>query len=406
MCGIIGIVSNNDVSKYISRFKKALISMKHRGPDHMCSTIKRKYAIGYVRLAIRGKSECNQPIKFDSGFCYANGENYDHQETNKDNDLIELVDSIVKKQGTLFNFDADFAMSIMDKKSNIFYLARDRFGVKPLFYSWLDEDTICFASEIISIIKIKGSVEHSNKELLDYLLFGYPLNYRTCYKDVYSFPRKAIFEWNLNLNKRKFIDVTTQDVNLTQYPSFGESIDLSVKKRLISDYPIASHLSGGLDSTLINFIVNKFNYSINTFTAFRGKMDRDYIFANQFAQRFGLKHENIRLRRKNNYKYLIKTLNSPIMSTGAFVQFHLAKYIKKAHFKVVLEGQGADELLLGYFRFAHIKNIRKPAEMLELFTNSSINFVDDVFEIRSIDIYHKYFEKYKVDLLGTQELEF
>ncbi|NCB48388.1 MAG: asparagine synthetase B [Clostridia bacterium] len=398
MCGILGIFSRNDISKYRFRFNSALKKLKHRGPNHTFSRISKNYALGYVRLAIRGGRECNQPIFFKDGFCFGNGENYEHFCHNK-NDLSDLIDCVISKNDELFNYDADFALAIIDSNNNKFYLARDRFGVKPLFYTWLDVDTICFSSEIEAIKTIKKIVKPSSKGILDYLVFGYNLNNRTIYDSIYCFPRRSIFEWDCEKNIKHFHQ-SEKSINL-QDVSFQDIINKSVNNRLVSDHKIATHLSGGLDSTMVTLIANKI-LNVKAYTAYREVSDRDYSIANLFAKTNNINHRNVLLKPRNNYNKLIKILNSPIMSTGAFVQLELAKAIHKEGFKVLLEGQGADEILFGYSRFNDLKNVFNYDKYIQLICNSNIDLYHNLFNVNIYKSYFKYFSNYEISIKGMQ----
>ncbi len=399
MCGIVGIVSTKNIFNYISNFKKSIKRIKHRGPNHKAFRIGDNYAIGYVRLAIRGGKNCNQPMCFKNGFAFGNGENYESELKNK-NDLIGLVESILNDDDKLFDFDADFALTALDINNQKFYLARDRFGVKPLFYTWVDKDTICFASEVKAILTIINTKRPSPKGILDYLIFGYNLNNRTVYDNIYRFPPKCIFEWDLKSGLKKY--KSFDQISKCEKISFNNVLNKSVNSRLIADYKIGSHLSGGLDSTMVAFLANK-KQKVMTFTGYRTITDRDFIVAKEFAMLNNFKHKNIFIKSHNNYKQLIRVLDSPIMSSGAFVQFELAKAIHKCRFKVVLEGQGADELLLGYKRFTCVKHIANENEFIDLISNSNIEYMNKLFNINASKLYLEYFNSYKIDLKGMQK---
>ncbi len=381
MCGIVGIVSQNCVLGYREKFLKALDVLKHRGPNHRHYIIDKHYALGYVRLRIRGNESCNQAIRLKDGFAYGNGENYSSPADDKC-DLYDLAESIIKRDGKLFDYDADFALTVLDCKTNTFFLARDRFGVKPLFYSWIDSRTICFASEIKAIKQIIGVICPSLQGISDYLIFGYPLKERTAYERVYAFPPKGVFEWDLNSDKKKFIcGRKTVGCEGSIKCNFSELLKRSINVRLISDYKITTHLSGGLDSSIINFFAKELSQDIVAFTGFYDKWDRDYTVATVFAQRFDIRQKAVRMKARKNYKRLIKTLDSPIMSTGAFVPYELARKIGKMRYRVLLEGQGADEILLGYSRFLNITEPLSPQNALLLLANADLDMLQKILKI-------------------------
>lgn len=199
MCGIAGIISRNkSVDKNI--VESALNKMLHRGMDDI-NIYYNGYnvAFGYIRLAIRGLDNTySQPIVHNNYIAFGNGEVYNRngKPINANQcDLLSIISDIPKKLTKIYdNYDADFALSIYDKNKNTFFLARDYFGVKPLFYSWIDNDTLAFASEIKGLLMLIERPEYDEKTIMDYLLFGYSLNEKTFYKNVFKLEPRTIFK--------------------------------------------------------------------------------------------------------------------------------------------------------------------------------------------------------------------
>lgn len=392
MCGIAGIISRNkSVDKNI--VESALNKMLHRGMDDI-NIYYNGYnvAFGYIRLAIRGLDNTySQPIVHNNYIAFGNGEVYNKngKPINANQcDLLSIISDIPKKLTKIYdNYDADFALSIYDKNKNTFFLARDYFGVKPLFYSWIDNDTLAFASEIKGLLMLIERPEYDEKTIMDYLLFGYSLNEKTFYKNVFKLEPRTIFKWNLNNNKRAFFRA---DFNIkyrnSQLPIF-DYFSIAVKNRLTSDRKISSHLSGGLDSSLIAYVTTN---CLDYYTAFYAKDDFDNQNAGFIAEKLKLNQIKIKLNPNLKLKDIISILDCPVMSTGAFVPYQIAMNAYKNNVKVLLAGQGADELFLGYSRFLNIININDTNDLFQQLINSDLNLLCKLFKINIADVFNIY----------------
>jgi len=382
MCGIVGIISTNKNKIRPELVEKALKVISHRGPDDIDIYTDDYISFGYVRLAIRGLDiNHNQPIKFNSVISFANGEVYSKDDTVIDperNDLEDLIKCILTDElGIYDRFDSDFAVCIYDKETKTVVLSRDYYGVKPLFYTWLDKDTLLFSSEIKGLtVLLNNKYEYDNRSIMDYLLFGYPINNRTFYKNIYRLAPRTIFKWNLITNDKNTLSKELKYGYRSESISPADSLKRSVKKRLISDRKVGAHLSGGYDSSLIAY------YSKNTisyYTAYYDTNDRDYLFSKLISDELSLKTKYVHLSKKTDFKTLINILDEPLMSTGALVPYQIAQSASNDSVRVLLAGQGADELFLGYSRFSDIKSINSREELLEILLNSDINMLYNLF---------------------------
>lgn len=388
MCGIVGIVSKKETIKYEKRVKQALDSLSHRGPDDKRWYKDNHICFGYVRLAIRGLSEkYNQPIITDDTISFANGEVYSikGKEVSKEyNDLLPLIGEITKNREQIYDYiDADFALCTFNKKKNTFILARDFYGVKPLFYSWLDKETLAFASEIKSLQMLIGKEKTYDVETIkDYLIFGYPVGNKTFFKNIFRLPPKTIFEWNIDTNKKSYYQGNNKYINYTyNHSNAYEAIKEAVVNRLISNRNIGAHLSGGYDSSLIAYISGQ---KLDYITAYNSVEDNDLKISNEVSDDMKLNHTIIKLPQLINYSEMIDILSSPIMSSGVFVPYEVAKVSSMYNKKVLLEGQGADELFLGYSRFKDIKKVSTKEQLIESLSNSDINMLNNLFSTDNI----------------------
>lgn len=393
MCGICGIVTKKMSSKYIVKVKEGLEEIRHRGPDDINVFHDANIVFGYVRLAIRGpiNKQYNQPIINDNIIAFGNGEFYskDGKEIGQDtNDLIPLVNELVTNEGKIYDkIDADFAISCYDRKNKIFYLARDFYGVKPLYIAWLDNQTLAFSSEIKALKRMsEREYEFDEKTILDYLIFGYQLEQNTFYKDITTLPPANILKWDLKngtitncnytKNRMKF-----NYTNVNNNSEIYDEINKSIMLRLKSDQKVGFHLSGGMDSSLIVYLAHSnIREAQKCFTAYINKQDNDLIYSKRICKELKCKQYIMKMK-KNNYNELTNVLDTPIMSTGDFVPLKIAELGKKQKVKVMLEGQGADELFLGYSRFKEINNKLSLSKVIDILNNSDINLLKKLFKI-------------------------
>ena len=390
MCGIVGIISKNNAKKYKNNIKKALKEINYRGPDDLNYYFDNNISFGYVRLAIRGlEKKYNQPIIFNDTISFANGEVYSINNNNvlkDDNDLKFLIKEIIKNKEKIYDYvDADFALCTYNKKTKKVILARDFYGVKPLYYSWINENDLAFASNIKALNILRDNASINEETIKDYLIFGYPINNKTFYKNVFEFPTKTILEFDIKNNTKKYYSYDNEYLKYTnEHFCIYDEMKKAVKDRLVSDRSIGAHLSGGYDSSLISYIAkDKLEY----ITAYNNKNDNDLKISNDISSDLKLNHTIIKLPEKIPYIKMINILNSPIMSPGAFVPYEVSRVASLYNKKVLLAGQGADELFLGYDRFKKINSIKNFDELIELLSNSDLNILNILFENINIKNY-------------------
>jgi len=383
MCGILGVISIKSVKKYKEKFENGLEIMRHRGYDHNTYKMSDNYIMGYTRLAIQGNESCNQPILLDNGFAFGNGENYEQITPNK-NDLYDIAVECQKFNEDVYkNYDAEFAVSVFDEQKNTFYLTRDRFGLKPLFYSWLDKDTFVYSSEVKSLLPFIDKVEQNPDAIMDYLLMGYPTSNKTIFKNIYSFPQKSTFKWDLTNNKK---DIVTYNFNVKKYSEKSEDLlncfVRSLKNRTIGTRVIATHLSGGLDSTLVNYGLKKYaqDLEFEAYTAYLDESDDDLKIAKTISKDLKNGQNIVKIKENKNYEKLTRILDSPIMSTGAFVPYYIAKQAEKNKIKILIAGQGSDEIFLGYSRFKNLPNEFNYDKFVDILINSNPKLMKILFK--------------------------
>lgn len=384
MCGIAGIIYNDNVNIDKKDIQLMTDAISHRGPDGEGQWLSecKKIGLGHRRLSIIDLSEsANQPLHYlDRYVIVFNGEIYNYVELKQSllndgfifhtkSDTEVLVALYHKyKEGCLTHLDGMFAFSIWDKQKDVLFCARDRFGEKPFFFSQ-DESTFHFASEMKALwavgIKKKPSQEKifqllaynqmTDKEKSENTFFDgikqlKPSHFLTVKNGIAS---SQVRYWD--------IDPTKKNTKITYNEAiieFKRLFELSVNRRLRSDVPVGSSLSGGLDSSSIVSTIQKLKLDTHqqkTFSArFNGfKKDEgefiDLVTKKTKAEAYSVFIEEPMLSEVSDTVSYHQ--EEPVGSSSVMAQYHVMKLAKENHVTVMLDGQGADEYLAGYTPF-------------------------------------------------------
>jgi len=373
MCGIFGYISfeNNIIDR--KNFEHSLQTIIHRGPDFQksCFFNNDKVALGHVRLSIIDLSEAaNQPMAVDQYYVIFNGEIYNYIElknelilkgytfnTNSDTEvLVKSFDCWGEECVNKFNGMWGFA--IYNTITNSLFCSRDRFGVKPFNY-FSDSKRFIFSSEIKPIITYDPNLRRPN-----YHSIGLFCREGVCgeipetwFENIYRLlpgHNLSIVNSKITISKYYSYQYKTQKISLKEAKEqFYELFIDALKLRMRSDVPVGVTLSSGLDSTSIVAGIRQFNTKeLNTYTAhFQDFIDDEYPTAAKTNQYFKLKGNSVLVNYGNDYienlNKIIYHLESGHLSPSIFPMWRVYKEAKK-EVTVVLEGQGADELLAGY----------------------------------------------------------
>ncbi|WP_298948312.1 asparagine synthase (glutamine-hydrolyzing) [uncultured Polaribacter sp.] len=373
MCGITGIYSN----KIITNLEKRIVSMNdsiiHRGPDAGDFFIDNKLAFGHRRLSIIDTSvHANQPMHSKSNVWHMvfNGEIYNFKEIKEElsysfltSSDSEVIIAAVEEKGFDWFIDKAngmFAIALYNSLSKELYLVRDRLGIKPLYY-YRDKDKIVFSSEIKAILS-SGLVAAKFNELAvdEYLGNRYVRAPYTFFENIYQLEAGAYLkiDYSMDLIQQKYWEIpqnfnTDQSFNEEELKQeFEKELIKSIKYRLISDVPLGTYLSGGVDSSLITAITAKSKKEpINTYTIGFPELN-EFEYSKIIAEQYGTIHHEIMMTKKDyvdNWERLIGFKDAPL---GVPNEIPLAVMSKKLKEKitVVLSGEGADELMGGYGR--------------------------------------------------------
>lgn len=389
MCGIAGLISFNKDINNISVLKKMTDALSHRGPDGegFWKTDDNCVNLGHRRLSIIDLSEAgSQPMLYlDRYVIVFNGEIYNYRELKEgllgkgykffNNSDTEVLLALYHDKGEkcLLYLDGMFSFIIYDKVLKEFFCARDRFGEKPFFYCF-DQSNLYIASEIKAFREIGVKMIRNHIVTSRYLYLGSFSNPEdageTFFKDIYKLPPSHLMKFSLNDFKKIRIE-RYWDINSASKPDtadkeyiFSEIKRLlyeSVDRRLRSDVPVGSSLSGGLDSSIIVFIINdilKKDSSVQkTFSAhFPGfskdeKKYQDIVVRNIKAESFFVNPTGESML--NNMEKVIRFQDEPFSSPSILAQFEVFELAKQNNITVLLDGQGADEIFAGYHGYFH-----------------------------------------------------
>ncbi|MBX2960433.1 MAG: asparagine synthase (glutamine-hydrolyzing) [Flavobacteriales bacterium] len=399
MCGIVGIISQNN--QELGKIGVATQTLSKRGPDNQSSQVFENLALGHARLSIIDTTEAaNQPFMDVSGryTIVFNGEIFNFQELKED--LI--------KQGVTFKTNSDtevllylyikhhdkclemlngfFAFAIFDKQNNSLFVTRDRMGIKPLLY-YFDGTTFIFASELKAILKFNIIKSIDKLSLFNYFQFNYIPSNNSIFSKIKKLkPAHYIQLTNINelskIQEHRYYTIPYQPneylPNTTK--SYDDAkkqlhnlLDDAVQKRLITDVPIGTFLSGGIDSSVISTLAKRHKSDLNTFSI--GYKDEPFFdetnYANSVAKKIGSKHHAFLLSNNDLYENLNEILDyfdEPFADSSAIAVYILCKHTKQ-HVSVALSGDGADEIFSGYNKHAAEFRVRHPS-----FNESLINW--------------------------------
>jgi asparagine synthase (glutamine-hydrolysing) len=375
MCGIAGIVDINH--HRIPDLKHRLEVMNtlqiHRGPDGKGSWQHKNEHVGLAhrRLSIIDLTTGDQPMHDNIGnWISYNGEIYNYVELRRELGLdkfvttsdTEVILHAYQKWGAdcVNHFRGMFSFALWDETKQTLFCARDRFGIKPFYYTMRDGVFYC-ASEIKALLPFLERIETDLNGFKDYVTFQFCLAGKTLFKEVSELlPGHALTIAGGKIDINKYWEVYYQpDFNHTPnyfYEKLRELIEESVKFHLRSDVPIGAYISGGLDSSIIASMASQV-YK-DGFLGFHGKFSigKEYDesrYARALAEwrGFELKETDITVQDFiENIRKVIYHLDFPTAGPGSFPQFMVSK-LASQHRKVVLGGQGGDEIFGGYARY-------------------------------------------------------
>jgi asparagine synthase (glutamine-hydrolysing) len=383
MCGIAGIVLKKaNIINLTDAMKKMLSSIAHRGPDGEGIFIENNIAFGHRRLAIIDvASHSNQPMLSENNqyILIYNGEIYNYKElkealtqkgyifrTSSDTEVILVAYQHWGKNCVNY-FNGMWAFALFDKLNQRLFISRDRFGVKPLYYINTD-DYFIFCSEIKPILPFLNHTYANTSVIIDYLVTSISDHHnQTFFKDINKLSQghNGIYRLDSHqLNITPFYELTYQK----QFNNYSISeakehfltlLTDAVRLRLRSDVKVGSCLSGGLDSSSIVALASQlYGHSSEPFSAITAVSEQpnndESHYAKLLINQYPLNWLTVKPSFNDfydNLNHVVTTQEEPFGGPSIFMQYFVMKTAKKNGIKVLLDGQGGDEILLGYEKY-------------------------------------------------------
>jgi asparagine synthase (glutamine-hydrolysing) len=412
MCGIVGnVVDLKDRLKITTTQKyNALSSIKHRGPDAQGEYCNDNIWFGHARLSILDLSSgANQPMVTADGryvICY-NGEVYNYVELTRFLHLIELRThsdtEVVLHAFARLNIDSFklfngmFAFTIYDDQSKKVWLVRDRLGIKPLYYR-LNAESLSFASEIKALLCINNqSLQCNLSAVHEWLYYGNTLGEQILYQGIYkllpghyleldlaTFKSKVVCYWSPRefATPSKYIGSASEQIKTTH-----DLIEQAVKRQLVSDTPVGIFLSGGVDSSAITAFASR--YYVGKLATYSAGFDfesgiNELPQAKKIAQLYGTDHHELHISGVDIADAVVKMVEHHDMpfSDAANIPLYLLSSKINNTTKVILQGDGGDEMFGGYRRYTTL-SFYKVARVL-----AQVGKVVSCFMPRNSQYYH------------------
>ncbi len=389
MCGIVGLIAKTEAGNSWRKFIPAAQSaLARRGPDANNQFEDDNLIFGHCRLSIIDLSEsANQPMIDDEFVIIFNGEIFNYQELKKNMEDMdglsfqtssdtEVILKLYRKHGIkmLSMLNGFFGMAIYDRRKKTCLIARDRYGVKPMFY-YQDDERLVFASEMKALMEFPVKRELDHESLYEYLQLNYVPAPATILREVKKlFPGHYIFFEEKEFSISKWYDWQFEINNQMKINNYDEAkgklfelLDDAVHLRLIADVPLGSFLSGGIDSSIICGLASHHTQHLKTFSI--GYEEHNFFdetkYAKLVSKRFNTDHTVFSLKRNDLLEILDDVLNyfdEPFGDSSALPVYFLSKQTRK-HVKVALSGDGADEIFGGYIKHTAEFRARNPRIM-------------------------------------------
>lgn len=362
MCGIVGLVTKKEKENTIKLMSDRI---KHRGPDGDGYFIDGDVALGHRRLSTIDLSTGDQPMFNEDGSVVTvfNGEIYNYQELKEE--LIALGHDFKTKSDTEVlvhgyeewhtdlpkHLRGMFAFAIYDKNKNEVFLARDNFGIKPLYFAKMN-DTFMFASEIKAFLDVPDFEKIFNESILEtYLEFSFVPTNETFFKGVHRLDAGCSLlykDGEIKLNKYFKLDFKEENMSFEDaVKNISAVMKDSVEKHLIADVEVGSFLSSGIDSS---YIVSLAKPDKTYTVGYENKKYDETMYAKDLAEKLGIKNESKIITKEEyleNISKIMYHLDEPTSDPAAISLYFVAKLASK-DLKVVLSGEGADEFFGGY----------------------------------------------------------
>ena len=435
MCGIIGVFNFSSEKVSQVKLENANECLRHRGPDSGDVLVKGHVGLGHRRLSIIDLSEeGSQPMSSEDGrfTIIFNGEVYnfqdlkvkletEHQLKFRSHSDTEVVLRAFMTWGldVIALLNGMFSFAIYDDEEDILIVARDRYGIKPLYY-FKTESQFVFASEIGALQNyLSGDLSNkiSKQALTEYMWYGNPLGENTMYDQIKEVlpGRYFIIKSNASIQIERFWNSNNilEKSGIREYDAIKEIrtlLDDSVQRHLISDVPVGIFLSGGVDSSVITALASKhYEGKINTYSVGFDfdKGVNELPKARKIAEKFNTQHHEVFIKGKDLpevIEHLVNSHGEPFADAADIPLYLLTKKLK-GDVKVILQGDGGDELFGGYSRYFTLRNQKyfKPWKALSFLPWDIIESTGLRQKVRFLDAINNNDEAERIALLLTME---
>lgn len=383
MCGIAGFVTVEPHAESETVLGRMTECVRHRGPDGQGSYRDSFASLGHRRLSIVDLNTGAQPMTNEAGNLWItyNGEIFNHAEIRKDLERAghryktrsdtETILHAYEQDGPdcVSRFRGMFAFAIWNSDTRTLFCARDRLGIKPFYYFW-DGRLFVFASEIKALLQHPAISPVLEESLLpEYLAFGYASDARTLFAKILKLmPGHRLLLTPDRLHVESYWDIPHPDPaeKRDEHSWIGECrrrLEETVRMRLMSDVPLGMFLSGGVDSSAIAALMRRMvSGPVKTFSVgYRESSFSELGYARQVSRRLGTEHQEIVIGREEFFNALPRLIwqeDEPITWPSS-VPLYFVSRLASEEVKVVLTGEGSDELFAGYGRYRlHLLNKR------------------------------------------------
>ena len=406
MCGIFGFsspLSTDDQSSVLREMGNCLI---HRGPDDHGYFQKNHIGMGMRRLSIIDLQSGKQPIYSNNGNCVIvyNGEVYNYKDLRTDLEDrgyhfhtetdTEVIVNLYQEKGVdcLHDLNGMFAFAVYDIQKDELFLARDRFGIKPLYYLF-ENNSFVFGSELKAVIQYPAVNTTISLEAVDlYLTFDYVPAPWSIFENINKLEQgHYVTLKNGKLNKKQWYQLTfAPKFDSDKATDYLEKLDYliqeAVRRRTVSDVPLGGFLSGGIDSSLIShYLVKSSNTPLKTFSiGFDEPSFDESRYARQMADHLGTEHHEKIFSvddMKNLIPNIFESMDEPFADASLLPTYFLCSYAKE-EVTVALSGDGGDEVFGGYPTYY----ARKLAEQIPPWTYSILKYGANLLPVNDDNI--------------------
>lgn len=385
MCGIAGLYGRPLPAQASRALLRRMVgAIAHRGPDAQGLLLQDNLALGHARLSIIDLAQGHQPMQDETGDLALafNGEIFNYRELRREliaqgvrfrtNSDTEVLLRLYRQRGEdcLAALNGDFAFALADRRRGCLLLARDRLGVRPLYYAQLPDGRLAFASEIKALLEIPGLAAAPDPVALAQILsLWLPLPPRTAFRGIQELPpghfalvtpeRLTLHRyWRLDFPRRGETPPEADEASLAE--ELRDLLTDATRLRLRADVPVGAYLSGGLDSSIVTALARDLAPAqLRTFSVtFDSPEFDESAYQQALVTALGTEHQAIACPAAAIgalFPEVIRHVERPVLRTAPAPLFRLAALVRQAGLKVVLTGEGADEVLAGYDIFKEAK---------------------------------------------------